>query len=465
MEEKDIKSITSISDFFSPEDPNLTPEQKWETIFEAWLNKIDQKRLMPDLFELKLWFEGLEEFFSSSYLENLVFKYQRAESRDYQIYISTFTLVAGKIVSLLKTLDFEKDKFLQNFEEYIVDRFLENYSAKSFPYIKDVYSPESWFYGLRIFMQNLKNIAADLVKTDEIPQKTFSSLKRLYRKELMNNSIAISLLRGSFIPKMDKIYQQDICEIITSIADKKLKKDIGIFFILAFRILKINDFVTVNLDKSRNINIALPLILALKKNFDHIISFHDTVLNQSLKDVLKKERELTRIDETAAAYKHDYKKIYEGEFPYYFEADDEKVNKRKLLKNVAVLSDLATKQIIISVAQLFKPEINGEQIFGEFVSREQMSAQVKKKLEKLHARIDDYLANKGKTSSADIFYEINLFLEVEFNYLLFKDWSGFLKLYNSLAKSDFTPEFRTNLKSFNTFIAKIINEISKRKSS
>ncbi len=462
MEEKDIKNIT---DFFPQEDTNQTPEQKWEMIFDAWLNKIDQKRLMPDLFELKLWFEGLEEFFASTYLENLIFKYQASDSRDYQIYVSIFFQIAGKIIALLKTLDFEKDKFFQNFEEFIVDRFLENYSPKSFPYIKDVYSPESWFYGLRIFLQNLKNIVLDLVKIETVSQKTYSSLKRLYRKELMNNSIAISLLRGSFIPKMDKIYQQDICEIITSIGDKKLKKDIGIFFILAFRVLKINGFIDINLNKSRNIAITIPLILVVQKSINNILSFYDSLLRQDFKDFLKKDKELVKVDEAFNAYRYEYKKIFSGEFPYYFEADDEKVNKRKLLKNVAVLSDMAAQQLIESVAKLFKPEISGEQIFGDFISRDQMAAEVKKKLEKLHAKIGEYLANQKETSSADIFFDINLFLETDLNYLLYKDWDNFLKFYNSLVKSDFTPEFKINLKSFHSFIKKILNEITEKKSS
>jgi hypothetical protein len=73
MENKEIKDV---SEFFSKEHPELTPQQKWDRIFEGWINKIDEKKLMPSLFELKTWFEAMEEFFSSTYLENMVFKYR-----------------------------------------------------------------------------------------------------------------------------------------------------------------------------------------------------------------------------------------------------------------------------------------------------------------------------------------------------------------------------------------------------
>ncbi|MCP4214961.1 MAG: hypothetical protein GY765_09900, partial [bacterium] len=212
MENKEIK----ISEFFSKEQSDLTPEQKWAHIFEGWINTIDEKKLMSNLSELKVWLEGLEAFFSSSYLDELIFKHQTSNSRDYEFYVSTFHQVMGKIIGHLRDLDFQKDKYLLNFEEFIVEKIFENYAtATQFPYLKDIYSPESWFYSLRTFLQNLKTLVSELLKGGTIPQKTFYSLRKLYRKELVTNSIIVSLLKGNFIPKMDKIFQQDICDIIS----------------------------------------------------------------------------------------------------------------------------------------------------------------------------------------------------------------------------------------------------------
>jgi hypothetical protein len=412
------------------------------------------------LIELKYWLEGIDEFFSSTYLENLLFKYQTAESRNYQTYVFTFTQAAGKIITLLKTLDFEKDKFFLNFEEFIVEKFLENHTPKSFPYLKDVYSPESWFYSLRVFLQNLRNIAQELGKVDMVSNRTFSSLKRLYRKELMDNSIVISLLKGIFIPKMDKIHRQDICDVILSIKEKKLKKEVGIFFILAFRILKINSFIDANLNKNRNINITIPLILALKKNLDSMVSFYEKVLRKTIEETLNKEKYCLKLDNAFTSLKFEYKKIYSGELPYYFEVSNDKINKRKLLKNVAVISDFATQHLIESVTQVFNPEINGKRIFGDFISRDRMASEVKKKLETLYTKIKNYLSQKGEISTADIFFDINLFMETDLTYLLYKDWNEFLKFYDDLVGSDFTPEFKNILRGFQSFIARILKEIA-----
>lgn len=465
MENKEIKNI---SEFFSKENPELTPEEKWNLVFEGWIDKIDEKKLMPNLFELKTWFESLEEFFSSSYLENLIFKYQSTNTRDYEFYFATFTHVVTKIIGHLKDLDFEKDKYLLNFEEFIVEKIFEEYATsvtKRFPYLKDTYSPSSWFYSLRIFLQSIRNLIFELAKSNPVSQKAFFSLRKLYRKEFMSNSIIVSLLKGNFIPKMDKVYQQEICDIINDRDDKKLKREIGIFFILAFRIMKLNNFVEQNLNINRNINLTIPLILLLKKQIENILSFYDSILRQSLAEFFQKEEEMQKIDKIFKDLRLEHQKIYEGEFPYYFDIDSEKVNRRKLLKNIIIISDFAIQDLIESVAKLFKPEISGNTIFENYTSRAEKASEVKEKLVKLHTKINNYFSEKTKITPADIFFDINQFIETDLNYLLFKDWNEFLDHYNKLVMTDFSPDFKTNLRAFHSFITKILKEMVDKKNT
>ncbi|MCX6579750.1 MAG: hypothetical protein NT166_06145 [Candidatus Aminicenantes bacterium] len=465
--ENENKEIKNISDFFSKESPELTPEQKWNLVFEGWIDKIDEKKLMPNLFELKTWFESLEEFFSSTYLETLVFKYQTTNTRDYEFYFVTFTHVVTKIIGHLKDLDFEKDKYLLNFEEFIVEKIFEEYATsvtKRFPYLKDIYSPSSWFYSLRIFLQSIRNLVFELTRSNPVSQKAFFSLRKLYRKEFMSNSIIVSLLKGNFIPKMDKVYQQDICDIINDREDKKLKREIGIFFIFAFRIMKLNNFIEQNLNINRNISLTIPLILLLKKQIENILTFYDTVLKQTLGECFNKEAEMQKIDKIFQDLRLEYQKIYEGEFPYYFDAESEKINRRKLLKNTIIISDFAIQDMIESVAKLFKPEISGNSIFENYTSRAEKSSEVKEKLVKLHTKINNYFSEKGKITPADIFFDINQFIETDLNYLLFKDWNEFLDHYNKLVQTDFSPEFKTNLRAFHSFITKILKEMVDKKS-
>ncbi len=228
--------------------------------------------------------------------------------------------------------------------------------------------------------------------------------------------------------------------------------------------MKLNNFIEQNLNVNRNISLTIPLILLLKKQIENILSFYDTVLKQSLNEFFQKDEEMQKIDKIFQDLRLEHQKIYEGEFPYYFDIESEKVNRRKLLKNIIIISDFAIQDLIESVAKLFKPEISGNTIFENYTSRAEKASEVKEKLVKLHTKINNYFSEKGKITPADIFFDINQFIETNLNYLLFKDWNEFLDHFNKLVRTDFSPEFKANMRAFHTFITKILKEMVDKKS-
>jgi hypothetical protein len=457
------RETENIGNFFSKESSSLTPEKKWEEIFSGWIDKIDQEKMMLNLFELKLWFESIEEFNSSTYLENLVFKYHTPGERNYEFYIFSLYQASARITSLLKELDFKKDKYFLNFEEFVVDKILEESMEKSFPNLKELYSPESWFYSFRIFLQSFRNLLSEILRVDQLSQRAYLSVKKLYHRELLSNPILISLLKKQFIPKMDKVYQPDISGIISACKEKNIRKNLGIFFILSFRILKINNFIEMNLNKSKYLEMTIPLILSLKKNMEDIINFNDTALWQSLQTDPELKKKLAPVNEIFKNLKLEYKKICEGEMPLYFESDTNKIKKRRMIQNIVIIAEVSVQELIETVARLFKPNILGNSIFENYVSRKQKAIEVKKKLIKLHTKINDYFTHKGNISPTEIFFEINQFMDTDLNYLLYKDWNEFLSYYDNLSRTNFSAEFEPTLRAFHSFLTRVLKEIVSEK--
>ncbi len=455
--------VENVGDFFIDKESDLPIEDKWDKLFDSWLEKVDKEKQMLNLFELKLWLESTEEFFSSNYFESIIFRFQQLTNRNYYFYLTTFTKILTKILEILKDLDFKKDKHLLNFEEFIVEKTLEKSSRKRFPSLKDVDPPDSWFFNLRTFLSNIKIIAGDLSKTDMVTQRAFYSFTKLYHKELLNNPIIISLLNGKFIPKMDKIYQKDISYIISKIKDKKLKKNTGIFYILAFRTLKINNFIELNIKKNRDLSITTPLILALKKNVESIHDFYKTKLKNAFSTPKWTTKDIKMLDKAFLSMSQEYKKVFETEFKNFFEKDPDKVNKRDILRNIVNISDNAIQELIENVSRMFNSSFDCSSIFENYISRHQRAAGLKKKLVSLHTKINDYFDNSDKITPSDIFFELNLFIETDLNFLLYKDWNEFLKHYDNLQKSDFSSNFKLNLKDFHLYLTKILEEIVDKK--
>jgi len=459
------KELENIGEFFSKNNGavSMPPEKKWQEIFSGWIDKIDQEKMMLDLFELKLWLESIEEFNASGYLENLIFKFPAQADRNYEFYVFSLNQVTARITALLKELDFKKDKYFLNFEEFIVDKILEGNMEKTFPNLKELYSPESWFYSFRIFLQSFRTVLGEILHTEMVPQRAYLAIKKLYHRELLDNPILISLLKKQFIPRMDKIYQPDISGIIAACKDKNVRKNLGIFFILSFRILKISNFIELNLNKNKFLDMTIPLILSLKKNLDAVIAFNDATLWQSLESDPGLKRELAAAAAVFKNLKMEFKKIFEGELPLYFDPDTNKTKKRKMIQNIVIISEMAMQELIESVARLFKPEISGSSIFENYVSRRQKSIEVKKKLIKLHTKINDYFSNPGSIEPSDIFFDINQFMETDLNYLLYKDWNEFLSLYDTLSRSNLSSEFEPALRSFHAFLTRVLKEIVSEK--
>jgi Cdc6-like AAA superfamily ATPase len=284
------KEINDINDFFTTEEQGNSPKERWDKIFIAWINKIEEKKLTLTLFELKLWIESLEEFFKSEYLDNLTVNYDGINTRNYKFHTQILYQICSKLIHHLKELDFKKDPLYTNFEEFVVVNLMNKQLIKELSYVKDNSSPESWFNSTKIFLQNFRIIISDVLKNDVISQKTFTAVRKLYHKAMAENPIIISLLERKFIPKIDKTYQKDISNIVSSIEDKALKRDLGIFFILSFRIVKINNFIETNLNKTRDKGIVIPLIIFLKKNMLNMIYFYKEKLQSRLTEFAKDKK-------------------------------------------------------------------------------------------------------------------------------------------------------------------------------
>jgi hypothetical protein len=455
------QELENIGEFFSKKGGSgpLPAEKEWEDIFSGWIEKIDQEKMMLDLFELKLWLESIEEFNSSAYLENLIFKYQNPAERNFEFFVFSLNQVTGRITTLLKELDFKKDKYFLNFEEFIVDKILEGNMEKTFPNLKELYSPESWFYSFRIFLQSFRTLLGEVLRVDSVPQRSYLAIKKLYHRELLSNPILISLLKKQFIPRMDKIYQPDISAIIASCKAKQTRKNLGIFFVLSFRILKIGNFIELNLNKNKYLDMTIPLILSLKKNMEAVIDFSEGALWQNLETGTDKKKELAAVGTIFKNLKLEYRKIHDGELPQYFAASANKIKKRKLVQNIIIISEMAIQEMIEGVARLFKPEISGSAIFENYVSRRQKSIEVKKKLIQLHTKINDYFSSPGAIAPSEVFFEINQFMEGELNYLLYKDWNEFLSFYDNLSRTNFSIEFEPTLRAFHAFLTRVLKEI------
>jgi len=442
------------------EDSANSAERKWEEVFGMWIEKLDQSNMMPNLFELKLWFEGMEEFNSSSYLESLVFKTQGPLDRSYDFFLSIFQQVTTRVIVLLKELDFKKDKFFLNFEEFIVEKLLDGFMGTSYAYLRQVYTPESWFYSFRIFLQHYRILMLDLLKSESISQKVLNAVKKLYHRELVNNPMLITLMKNQFIPRMDRISFPDISKIIAGTKDRQLKKELGIFFVLSFRITKIIEIIDMHMNKSRSLDMIVPLLLMLKRSMENLDQFANRTLLPSLEKVYSDKDGILDVKPTFYNLVFEIKKIFDGELPSYFEVESNKMGKRRTVKNMLVISRFAMEEMIASVALLLNTDIPIRVIFPDYVPRHDLLGEALKKLKFMYDKINYYFVRKGNVESSEIILDVQLFMERDLHFLYYAKWNEFKAQYQKLSLAASPGDFEPVLREFHTFIG----DLGKRKS-
>lgn len=66
------------------------------------------------------------------------------------------------------------------------------------------------------------------------------------------------------------------------------------------------------MDKSKYLDLVIPLALSLKKNMDDLIHFNDTVLWSCLQSSPELKKKLGPLGDVFKSFKLEYKKIWEG---------------------------------------------------------------------------------------------------------------------------------------------------------
>jgi len=193
------------------------------------------------------------------------------------------------------------------------------------------------------------------------------------------------------------------------------------------------------------------------------MTFTGTILTPGIEKSHAGQPELETVKAVFGNLTPEYQKVFSGELPLTFDPQASRTKKRKMLQNVVIISEVTIQELIETMARLYQPQIQGSTIFENYVSRRQKSIEVKKKLIKLHTKINDYFTHPGAISPAEIFFDINLFLETDLNYLLYKDWNEFLAHYDHLGRTNFSGEFEPTLRGFQSFLTSVLKDIVSEK--
>src|SRR4030043_1072544 len=327
------------------------------------------------------------------YVENLPIPKDDLTNRNFYDELTAVRDVIFRILGLLEVVIPGSKKNAYWFHKFAESKFLTDHVRDLFK--KELYkqdTPEKGLYLLYDLFINLKGIVSDLLKAGKISYLGYTNIGQLISKEIRENNF-FNPFRKEINPEFDIIKNHEISDIVRSIKDREVKKYISVFYLYLFRFLRYISHIDITSQHSIALNSSLLTLILLRSEINtfhnYIKKVSDRIKDEELKILLKSISYQFSM-ETKRVYFQELKEIMRKKAPQHFRGKIE--NSQGILKNL-------TEQSIVQIAQFFKPDVLGENIFESFTTKLWQSMKLKEdlfifnlfleKLEKSHASEKD----------------------------------------------------------------------------
>jgi hypothetical protein len=428
-------------------------------ITENWVSF--SKNLHNDLFsELEVLLKALDRFF---YIENLPMTQDNLTNRNFYEELTVVRDVIFRVLGILEVVIPENKKNAYWFQKFAETKFLTLYSRDA--YKKELYkqdTPEKGLYLLYDLFINLKGIITDLLKTGKISYIGYGNIGQLISKEIRGNNY-FNPFRHDINPEFDRIENRAISQIVKSIPSTEIKKFFSVIYLYLFRFLRYLNHIDITSQYSVSLNSSLVILILLRTEINsfqnYIKKILDTIEDEGLKMLLTSISYQFSM-ETRRVYLQELREIVRKKAPQHFRGKIE--NSQGILKNM-------TEQTIVQLAQFYKENIQGEDIFDSFTTKLEQSMKLREDIYVLHkflTLIEEQTVSPDHKS--DIFKSLKNFMfyfeSFTFKLLRYDDYDEFASFFHdlfSLKQFDFY-KIQDKIHNFNVFLETTIRHLSNR---
>jgi len=410
--------------------------------------------------ELDVLLRSLDRFF---YLENLPLSKEAHTQRNFYSELAAVRDVIFRILGILEVIMPESRKNAYWFQKFTESKFLTNHSRDI--YRETLYKQDSPEQGINVLYGsfiNLKGVVTDLLRTGGISFLSYTNIGQLISKEIRGNTF-FNPFRKDINPEFDTIQNPLISEIVRSIKEREVKKNISLLYLYLFRFLRYLSHIDIASQHSIALNASLLILIMLRSEMSmlHIYmkntggSIKDTTLSLQLKSISYQFSM-----ETKRVYLQELKEIMREKAPQQFRGKIE--NSFGILKNLI-------EQSIVQLAQFYKPDIQGKDIFFSFTTKLFQSMKLREDVFILH-RFLTLLEEKAglQEEGYDIFASMKTYMRYfenfTFKLLRSDDYNEFASFFNGIfsLKEFELNKILDNIHNFKIFLETTLRHIANR---
>ena len=404
----------------------MTPTLR-KDVKEDWVR--DSKKANLQLFsELDVLLRALDRFFN---IDNLTYSNDDLTNRNFYEELVTIRDAILRVLGILEVIIPESKKNVYWFQKFAETKLLSARERDDFR--EGLYRQDTPEKGLYLFYDsfiNLKGVVSDLIRTGAISYIGFMNIGHMIGKEIREN-VFFNPFRKSIHPEFDTITNQNISDIVKSIAHGEVRKNVSVIYIYLFRFMRFMGFIDIETQRPISLNSSLLILVLLKSEIGVFLG----CVEKAVKKI--KDPELGGLLSSIAyqfsmenrrVYFQELRDIQRKKASPYFRGKIE--NCHGILKNL-------TEHSIVQLAQHFRPGIKGEEIFASFVTKVQQSIRLREDIVVLHRFIGmiDEKANNAR-ERMKIFESMKNYMvyfeSFTFRLLRHDDYEEFISFFNEI---------------------------------
>ncbi len=244
-------------------------------------------------------------------------------------------------------------------------------------------TPQESLYILQAGLRSLAHLTSGLMAADHVNLTSFRSLGHQYTSLIIQNQYFNPLRNRGFNPLYDRVEHPLLLRSVRGAPTEGLRRGLSMVILILNRYIKINNWIQPNAASREELHDSLPVLSLLRSDFRALIPYLETTFPQRLfpdgPSTPEEEEFLMRIDGFAFQLNMESRKVFQ-QFLLDFSVTNVVSKLRSGLEAAHGLMNTFLQQSVVNMVQSVIPDVQGMDVFPDFVSRFEQSKRLREDL-------------------------------------------------------------------------------------
>ncbi len=355
-----------------------------------WLDQLELEDKHRLLFELESLEKGLDRFFN---LTNLpLANMEQVVTINFLEELEIVLQFVDRIVDISERLLQASRREDYQFQYYVETKLLGDYERTRWrEAVLSQRTPGDSLFVLYSTFVNFREILRNLLSLRNIPYVLFFNVGSLITRELVSNRFFNPVPRMTFRPEYDRVVNRRIRLIIRSIDDTVLQRQASIVVLSFNRLLNYLQFIRYSSESMEELKSSLLFFSLIHSECKYLMEYMEKNLSEEVRgsDHPRAKAFAGTCDSLSFQLQMELRKIHSGELMNLSKHKDINFVHTAVENSHGILTNFF-QQSIIQLLSVFQPDLIGEQIFPEFISRKRQSIKLREDIAVLQALMDKF---------------------------------------------------------------------------